>query len=202
MKKIKHRVFFHEVGHFVASEINHSHFGLSTVEKIILTKHELGNSINYSGQTIFIVPEGEQKDKPLVNLPQKLANLIYGCYFQSLFLDTELKLCFDFSNPDANGKIDYNQTFAALTQFKTPVKQRVEFFPYIEQQYFNELKTPKADFNKIFQLNPEDYFIEINNYKTEVNLKKLRVDISGFLKIHQNTYLGFISEINRILEWK
>ena len=201
MKSNKHRVFFHEIGHFVANEINHAHFGVSQVEKIRLTRHELGNSTDYIGETIYAVPEGEDRNKPLQNLPPKLANLIYGCYFQSIYQNTELEMCFDFSNSSANGKVDMDHTIAALTQFQVSAAKRREFYPLIKEQYFKTLLSRKEDFIYVFKLSPENYFIEINEFVTEVDLENLRIDLSSFIELHTDIYLSFVSEIMRILDW-
>lgn len=65
MLRKKNRVFFHELGHFVANQINHREHGLSPVEKIKIIRHVLNNTIDYTGETAYKRPNGEKNSNPL-----------------------------------------------------------------------------------------------------------------------------------------
>lgn len=197
----KNRVFIHELGHFIANTINFEQFGIYEIEKIRLTKHFVDESIDYMGETIKKVPAGLAIDLPVQNLPQKIAGLIYGCYFQSIHLNKELKLCFDYSNQDANGNKDMHQVISGLSLYQISVEKRKKLYPFMEVEYFNVLR--KTDiFDFLFQLKPENYFIEISDIETHVDLVKLKDATKEFISRHTSTYLGFIEEIELILDWE
>lgn len=88
---------------------------------------------------------------------------------------------------------------SALTIFKISLEKRKKFYLYIEIQYFEKLKT-RAELASLIQLNPNDYFIEINEDETAINLEKLKNDTSTYINSHQEIYTEFISNIKHILE--
>lgn len=198
MEASKNRVFFHELGHFIAAQLNHIIFDHAEVEKIIIVRYEN----DFTGETRYKIPEGIPFDTPTINLPQKLSKLIYGCYFQSLYLDSDLKMCFDNKNADANGKMDMVQTITALSGFKVSSEKRKNYYPYIEIEYFSLLKEKKDDFQLLFSLDPKEFFIEINDSVTEVDLHKLNFNVTEFVSKHTPLYLEFIERIEQILDWK
>lgn len=202
MNYAKKRVFIHELGHFIAGKINRDNFGLSGVAKIKLTKHQTKFDEDFIGETIYKVPTGESEVKVLENLPQKIANLVYGCYFQSIYLKTELKKCLDWDNPNANGKIDMNDIISAVTMFDISSEKRSILYPYLEKDYFEQLRSKKKEFISLFNLNPEDFYTEINDYETDINLMKLDKATKEFINSHTKTYLNFILKIEEILDWE
>lgn len=201
LRSNKNRVFFHELGHYVANRLNSEEFGLSRVEKIKIKRHVINGNVDFSGETTYSVPDGDKRNKPLENLPQKLADLIYGCYFQSLYTENDLKVCFDYSNPHANGNIDMNKMITALTMFSISSKKRQVFYPYIEQQYFQELKDKSSGLETFFKLKPEDYYIRIDDNETEIDIERLNDETSQGIVSHRYKYLEFISQVEKILEW-
>ncbi len=193
------KVFFHELGHYIANRINHINFCMSPVQEIILTKHENASKVKYEGQTSFKIPKGESIITSLKHPPQKIAELVYGCYFQSLYLNVPLTLCLDWRNDKANGLKDYEGIMDVLSTCEVPTNKNKEFYNYILKKYFSRLKLHKQEFETLFKLSPSNYLIKKNDIVFQVDLKKLENATEDFIKFHTPTYLNFISEISLIL---
>ncbi|HET8884718.1 MAG TPA: hypothetical protein VFM70_00015, partial [Salinimicrobium sp.] len=138
-------VFFHELGHFIAQELNYEIYGLGKVESIKFVKYEFANEIRYQGQTIPVVPANASRNDKLINLPEKIAELIYGCYFQAIFTGEPLKSCFDIYNENSKGYYDAKDIAGGLYQFNIE-KERKILYPYLREEYFGKLKNKKTDF--------------------------------------------------------
>src|SRR5690606_11943361 len=110
-------VFFHEVGHYVAQQLNYKIFHTGEVHQIIIERVFPNGTEDYMGQTISKIPDGESPETPLKNLPEKIAEMIYGCYFQSLFLKEDLDKCFDYKNPTCRGSRDVSYLSSELASF-------------------------------------------------------------------------------------
>jgi hypothetical protein len=76
--------FFHELGHFVAHELNAIHFGGPEVIRITLEPE----NPDRDGEISIDVPTFYSPDNPNFRsrLPQYLASLVYGCYFETYYL--------------------------------------------------------------------------------------------------------------------
>src|SRR4051812_19744682 len=91
------RVFYHELGHFVAHQLNFAYYkGNGICEIKIYPCHQ--NIEEYCGHTKPIEPEGyDEKDKkppPAERLAEYLARTVYGCMFQAYYEKSELVNCF------------------------------------------------------------------------------------------------------------
>lgn len=194
-------VFFHELGHYIAHEITFRNFGIHKVESILLTEHNINQSKVYGGETIITKPYVGAENVLVINLPEKIAELIYGCYFQSLYLNVELSNCFDHSNSNCKGFKDKNDVIGALSQFSIDAGTRKILYPFMEVEYFNYLKSIKTDFDTVFNLKPIDFLIcsEIGYF---FNLDLLSSSLQDFYVIHENVYLNFLQRIKIILNWK
>ncbi|SRX75010.1 hypothetical protein [Aequorivita antarctica] len=194
-------VFFHEVGHLVAQQLNSKLFGTGEVEEILLIEYNISGVQNFLGKTISKVPQGKSQNTPLINLPEKIAELIYGCYFQSLYLNQELNKCFDCYNQFVKGKQDCDDLVAALTMFKVPIETRKRLYPYLLVEYFEFLQSHKNDFKEVLQENPKNFlFFTTDGYRVDIG--ELQIKLQKFFIDHEKTYKNFVQEIKRILDWK
>jgi hypothetical protein len=194
-------VFFHEIGHFISHQLNYKHFGIGEVDKIILIEKRPHGVVEYEGQTISKVPNGKTNLEPILNLPEKIAELIYGCYFQSIFLNKELDICFDYRNKSARGYRDSQNLIGGLSQFNIDENKRRKLYPYLKEKYFNELKKHTYEFELLFKLNPMD-FLKENENGFEVELKKLDNSLTEFMEKHSTDFIEFVENIREILNKK
>jgi len=189
------RVFFHEVGHFVAKELNFKLNGIGEAESIEL--ESIGYNNEYLGRTKPKIPAGVDPNRSIVHLAEKLASLVYGCFIQSLFLNQNFTICFDMKG---NGIEDLKEWDGILLNFSNKRSEIIKN----EEKYFEKLISLKENghFDSFFGLNPDDYVIkDINNLSLyHLNLNAVRANIDEFLEIHQQYYYEFLNEIKNILE--
>ncbi len=199
-KKNLHRVFIHELGHYVAHELNYELYGFGEIGAIEFVEHNLPNGIDYEGKTIPKIEIGQSQNDKLINLPEKIAELVYGCYFQSIFTEMPLKICLDIYNESANGYIDAQNIASGLKQFFIN-KQRVVLYPFLHEEYFDELKTKTNIFKSLFEVNHLDYIIKTDfGYKTD--LTKLQKLTAEFRAEHKSDFKDFVERIKEIIDWK
>jgi hypothetical protein len=194
------RTFFHELGHLFADSTNFKYFGFHKVEKIEFEAKNTDNGIDYEGRTIPIVPEGydEAKDR-LKNLPEKIASLVYGCYFQSIFLNTNFAQCFNYRDNRSNGFLDVTHLHSALGLFRVPDDIRNNLYNCLYHTYPDSL--PQLNMHNLFEKTEvEDLIIE-KDALIEMDLDKTTERFRDFFNSHEALYLDFIANIKSILDW-
>ena len=84
-----HRVFFHELGHFIAHELNFQLYGGHKTKSIFLKPYPPMPEL-YLGEAKVEVENGSYI--PLKEeVPSYLASSTYGCLFQAYYTGEELK---------------------------------------------------------------------------------------------------------------
>lgn len=156
-----HIVFIHEVGHYIAHSLNFELYGLGEIDSIKLIEHLRENKTLYKGKTIPKIPENISKNIKCIHLTEKIAELIYGCYFQSLFTKRPLTECFDCLNPSAKGFHDALDLNGGLAQFGISIEKKKLLFPFIQKEYFEKLKMDDY-VNQIFNISLKDCLIKTN----------------------------------------
>lgn len=192
-------VFFHELGHYIANHLIYKNFGIGQIDRIILIR-KYTHEVDFEGQTQFKIPEGESSNKPLENLPEKLASLIYGCYFQSLYTSQNLDLCF---NPmkHCKGSNDYSDFGKSLKRFEIENYIIFKLLDYIQNEYFESLKDENILNKSVFEINPNEFLIKDGD-TYDFDLAKIEKSIENAIISHQPTFINFISEIKSILNWE
>lgn len=184
------RVFFHELGHFIAREINHKLFGHTEVISIMIDHY---NGHLYTGDTKIKISDDQRERRPpsIEDLPIYLASSSYGCIFQSYYLNTSLKECFD-----QNGGEDINQWYGSLLANKL-VGWNQEFSK-VERDYFAYLmkEDALADFMKI---EPEKYLQKTGNGFL-VDVLKLRQDTTVLIKQHIEDYSILLAKYKEVIK--
>src|SRR5688572_23049678 len=104
------RVFFHELGHFIANEINQRFYSGTGTKSITI---DLAFPIDhlYVGDTRINLSPDEKEKKPPTRelLPETLAGLIYGCIVQAHYKNENLTPC-----ANLNGIDDMNLRHGAM----------------------------------------------------------------------------------------
>ena len=185
---IQNRVFFHELGHFVAHEIIFRTFGIHKTERIEIKRY--GN--DYAGQLVPAVPEGQDPNTPLTNQCEKIVELAYGCIFQAVYLSTDFKECFNHKSQgydDASvwagilGRIGHNKQIQIST---------------LQNAYFTYLKESGTLVN-FFKINPNKYIITITEDLGIVDINLLLADISEEIESHNAIFLVFVEKVRKII---
>ncbi len=187
----RNRVFFHELGHFLAREINHLYYNGPAVKSIDIFPHPLDNEL-YLGDTKIILSADGKENKPPTNetLPEYLASSTYGCIFQAYSQNTTLEHCFCF-----NGKDDFDKWYGALLANGLDWL-RVDISS-MEKEYFKLLKE-KGELDEMVKLLPDTYLTDNGNQNYSVNISKLRENTSIFIKKHHPIYKQFVEKYNKM----
>lgn len=189
-------VFFHELGHFIAHELNYEFSGFGKVEMV---KFITLNNIHYEGQTIPFLKKNQTRNDKVVNLPEKIAELIYGCYFQSIYTNLPLKFCLDTENKSSSGYLDAKYIESSLFDFKI-MRERQSLYPYLHIKYYEQLKSSSL-FKELFSVNCLD-FLEPTDFGYTANILKLEKLTENFRGSHKNDFNEFIFTIKDIINWR
>lgn len=193
MERIK-RVFFHELGHFVARELNYIHFnGTGSAEiKIYPCREEQSE---YCGHITPILPEGvlesDRTAVPIDRLAEHLASDLYGCIFQSYYLNTGLETC-----TKTNGKDDIKDWIGSLYANKLSFLN-TKISP-LSIKHLELLKSQKL-LDQFMKLTPEEYLIEAEEKHFSVNLEKLRRNTCILLVEHGEYYKKFVEQHQAVI---
>ena len=191
------RCFFHELGHFVDRKISVKHFGVSPVSEISLKPSEKAAWL-YVGSTGFVIPVGMEDVKHVINIPEKIVGLVYGCFFECLYKQIPFENCF---SPIGNGTIDIDHWNATLNEqdIYGGAGKRDELIDN-EKAYFNQLKESKF-FEKLAGVDVASFLItDGNNGAFVVDLDKLRSELSTFLDEHEAFFLPYMQKIRAVID--
>ncbi|MES2620023.1 MAG: hypothetical protein V4615_04155 [Bacteroidota bacterium] len=182
-------VFFHELGHLIARELNLKNFGVMGATKEIVIYPSKHPWRDYDGATIPLIPEGEEPDKPVVSIAEKLAVIPYGCFVEAIFLKKDFETCFS-SNNGGGKDLDNWATLRMKALDSKSLYQHVK-------DHFSLLTASNA-FDELFKIDVESYLVEEEG-KYTVDLDKLKNLIKDFLSKHEELYLPFVEKIREFL---
>ena len=200
MNKYLIEVIIHEIGHFIANELNHRLF--RTGENISIS---IKGKLDQNGQLDFegvIVSNVNKKSDDSTNwelLSPRIANLVYGCYFQCLFTKSLLNSCFEFGNGNLRGARDRQMFMGVFPRsFERNNREDTEAFIY---SFFQELSDARDKFEPIFQIDLNQILVDTEDAKIEsytIDILKLREIISPFIESHQDRFIKFHQGIEEI----
>jgi hypothetical protein len=181
------RVFFHELGHFVAHELNHKFYNGTGVEEFVI--HPCTENINeLCGYCKPVKNGNENNSVPIGRLPEFLAVTIHGCLFQAYFMNQDWNDCMCGST-NGNGGGDVKQWLSALN-----INQQTNSnFTEMENDFFVKLVNKKS-LEGFSLLKVHDYVEQNSNKIYMIDVKKLREDIALSLEIYYHTYQELINQ--------
>lgn len=186
------RVFFHELGHFVANQINKLHLSGSGTEKILLYPCPQ-NPYVFCGKTSTFLPEGcnINSSPPMDRLAQGLLSCLYGCIFQAYERKESLKDCLD-----KNGCNDFDSLWKYLGDHNLSHNRGV--FIELAEDYL-EVMVKKRALEDFLRIDPETYLNKTVENNFIVNVEILERDTSDLVNKHVELYLEHISEIRKLI---
>jgi hypothetical protein len=191
-----YRVFFHELGHFVANELNHKYFNGTGSYEIKIYPCEK-NCLDYCGHITPIRPEGiHENDKtpvPLERLAEKLASFLYGCIFQSYYMDTDILSC-----TKINGHNDIQNWLGSL--IANGLGSLNSEIITLSIEHLDLLKSQKL-LDKFVNIIPENYLIETKVNHFNIDLEKLTTDTYQIIDEHYRYYKNFVIEHQKIIDY-
>jgi hypothetical protein len=202
------RCFLHELGHSFANHYNAKHFSMYETHGIDFFYFDEVN--DFRGEITPSRPIDYTKEKyPLVNLPETLAQITYGCIFQSLFLGHPFETCFDMNNWNHgqddrwgfNGGLkDFGIQYSSETGklLYKYVQKYCEDLRY-ENTYFDELFA--VDFKDLLNMEKSQIILGKPREKFSVNIPELNHRFIDFMDRHESKYLEFVEHIKEIINW-
>jgi hypothetical protein len=151
--------------------------------------------------------EGTKEPAPPERLPQLLASLCYGCFFQSYYMRKyvagqpgkavmgDFNHCF---NVGGDGQCDAREWRSNISNSQTP--DAYGRLSEIERDYFEGLVTNNAALDAFMQLQPLDYLQrdKMGNYIG--NIGKLNNDCQPLIEEHYLDYLKLIDQYKAVLQ--
>jgi hypothetical protein len=188
MKDDAKRVFFHELGHYVAHELG-KRFYNGTGTKSIAIFPNVDDKDKFEGDArIVTTPNGEKRDAlSIEKLPEILAAATYGCIFQAYFKNEDtFDDCFR-----ENGMEDTKLWKDAMRNFRID-DFRNEILAE-EKEFYKSLRDQKAleDFMK---LDPDNFVTEHGTDNYYVNIDQLRKETEALVLNHHEKYKHLIEK--------
>jgi hypothetical protein len=192
----KTRVFWHELGHFVAQQYNQQYFGgLGTHHVIIRRQQQENQKIDFYGETVPIQPDGYQSTDTIKQPATMIASLVYGCFFQCRRYMLQWPACFGPRHTRVHGMDDYESVNRALTQCLPTPESRNLVTACIEE-FFNQFQK-LSEFDTLFK---EDISAFISSEEDEITIQvdSLQSRFSKFMKTHEAFYVAFVTALQNI----
>ena len=185
-------VFIHEVGHYIAYELNNKKTTDIKVDKINLEWWESRN--DYLGRIVLNDKTWDSTENIKENLSLYITALVYGCFIQSVYLNFKIDNC-----SKERGLDDFRKVTSALNISHNSNRDviRNKIIELLEQEKRN-FKNKRDQFKTVFNI---DYLEltekEDNLYK--IDLKKLKVKLKSFIGSHEHYYFSLLDKIEVIL---
>lgn len=181
-----HRVFFHELGHFVAKELNARLYHAPPPNAIRIFPCE-ADRFEYCGEIDVNVSEiPPDENLPKKRLAQYLAATTYGCIFQAYFQQISLR-----EAQDKNGCDDVKDWASSIAKHGVDNRRIIA----LEETHLREL-VANASLDTFFQLDPDDFLnaAEGNNYSVDID--RLQQALKGPIERYSATYDQFVQVLN------
>lgn len=189
-KKI--RVFWHEMGHFVAACYNQQYFNSHETDKIVLTFND--NVNDYYGELYPCKPDNY--------IPQHtahpaawVATLAYGCIFQAIQQPNgNFMECFDWKG---HGKEDIDYVTSLAEKIAMHAEEKRPLFSAIEYHYEEIAKN--QEFIPLFSQNVNNL---LHDEKPVITIfpNQVKEIVVAFLPAHEHSYIKLVTTIDQIIK--
>lgn len=196
----KENVFWHEIGHYCTQQLNKEYYGKYGCQGIEIMKEIRDGVINYTGGATPNKPPGYDPKSQQVNHPASMVgSLVYGCIFQSSFLNTPFANCFETQYNNANGFHDYNGVWGLAAKFFLSAGEKSKLNTLILEQ----LEVVRASIAKsaIFDIDISN-FINTEEEKTWIPTEELDKLFADFIAQHGPDYKIFVDNVGKLFEGK
>jgi hypothetical protein len=189
-----HRVFIHELGHFVAHELDKRYFGGPGTKSIELFHHPKNPDIWGGEAKVNVSKDEKEKGLPSRNrIAEYLATSTYGCVFECYLLEISLSQCFKIGGHGC----DDAQQWTGVLRYYNIFNYRGQIVE-TDNSYLKTL-TESNSLHSFLDLNPNE-FLEPNGTGYLVNVQKLRESTSDLVEKHAGHYKSLVKEYKVIIE--
>lgn len=192
MEEIR-RVFYHELGHFIAHEMNRKfHKGTGT-KSIAIFQSEANTELFLGDAKINLSADKRERDVPSKDLLcEYLASSTYGCIFQSYYLHCELTDCFNQNGQDDVAKWVASMRHHNLDHLRGEIS-------VVEKEYFASLRQ-ENQLDEMMALNPDKYLVKEGKGSYTVNIDKLVQDTTDFTDKHRGKYAQLLQLYQQVFD--
>ncbi|MBA3827533.1 MAG: hypothetical protein H0X33_01210 [Taibaiella sp.] len=187
------RVFIHELGHFVANEINLSCYGGSGTEAITIFPCKENPNIFCGGTTpVLPLDTNPSTPPPIERLAQNLVGISYGCIFQAYYQQGSLSNCFR-----VNGCNDFEARRGFLSTHK---------LNHIDAQLFKlsndylEYLLKDEHLHKFINIDISLFLDIKSTAEQKIDIQKLKDVTSTAIENHKNHYDLHVQEHQKIID--
>ena len=191
----KLRVFWHELGHFIAQYYNHLYFHGEGTDQLRITRQETMNQrTDYCGGTLL---KNYDREAVLKHPASLIGSAAYGCYFQCIKYGNAFESCFAPEHTGGHGFTDFEQVNRVILQFTDN--------PAVNKQIMQALKEhflaiqQKSEFRQLFTVEVDD-LIASDEPELWVNLEELHQRFDFFIPLHKESYMALIDRLKAILQ--
>ena len=186
------RVFFHELGHFVARKINHVHYGGPDVTSIELfpcprQQEELCGGL----ELVISVGHEPGRQIPTDRLSSYLLSILYGCVFQSYRAWDPIDACLTNHGEEDSVKFDQVLRYHGFRNHNTALRSLI-------LQHLKELKEARS-LDAFLQLPVKNYLLETGPNRFSVKLPELCADTQALIETHHPLYQALEQAFSTIL---
>ncbi|WP_343745085.1 hypothetical protein [Chitinophaga sp.] len=193
-------IFWHEVGHYFAQQLNKKYYGKFGCQGIRITKVDENGIIRYTGGATPVTPPNhDPKSLEIKHPASSIGSLVYGCIFQSCFLRTPFAACFAEERFGVNGFHDYNGVWATANIFFLSKTEKDELDTLITQQF--EIVCSNLSQAKIFDIDISAFFTT-NKTNNWIPVEELDEIFSTIIDQHGPIYKNFVDKIAALFESK
>ena len=188
------RVFFHELGHFVAHELNKRYYKGTGTKSIEIFPTEVDKNLFQGDAKVVCTADEKERDVPNIEmLPEVLAAATYGCIFQAYYKkEDSFDDCFA-----KNGTEDTTLWKEAMRNFRID-DFRNEILAD-EREFYKSLWS-KKELEDFIKLDQENYLTEHGTENYYVDIDKLRTDTEAFVTNHRKAYDALIQKYQAYID--
>lgn len=186
------RIFFHELGHFIAATINNYFDPSLEPHEITLERHPMTGEFRGSLQmrvsndhTAKVPPPDKSK------IAEYLAQIYYGCIFQSYYLKTDLSDCLG-----AAGLQDQHLILGIVILHKLSGIEP-DLHDIASSHLELLFKTNKLDDFK--KLDTKVYLVNKNENHFIIDISRLQKDTTELVQAHIETYVIILEKFRNVL---
>ncbi len=196
----KENIFWHEIGHYCAQQLNKKYyekFGCQGIEIIGVGQNGL---TRYKGGATPNKPPGYDPTSKKINHPAStLGSLVYGCIFQSCYLNEPFSYCFEKEEHEANGFNDYNGFWGIAERFFLSPLEKDK----LDALVLDQIAIVKASITQsgIFSIDITT-LISKEEERTWIPAEELDKKFTDFLVQHGPLYKTFVDKIDKLFEGK
>lgn len=189
----KTRVFWHELGHCVAQQCNHRHYGGEATEYMSIKREA---TIDENFDYIGVCAQKNRSSESILRHPaSSIASAAYGCIFQCLKYDLPIPTCLTTKWEGGHGHHDRENIYGVLIRSNNVGKAGAVMDCI--KGHFTKMKNNEA-FKDLFSTDISD-LIRSDEEEFDIDLPDLHKRFEGFIALHEESYKQFVTDLESVL---